>query len=67
MCLDVCESLNDVQGVIELVSDYVICRPGESLTSSQAALLRIFDVKMAAFKMHPIGYWLSEGTHVELS
>ena len=66
VCLGVYESLNHVQGVVELVSDYVVCRTGDSLTSNQAALLRIFDVKMAAFKMHPIGYWLSEGMHVEL-
>lgn len=50
-----------VQGVVELVSDYVVCREGDRLTSNQAALLRVFDVKMAAFKMFPMGYWLAEG------
>ena len=44
------------------VSDYVVCKSGDILTSNQAALLRVFDVKMAAFRMSPIGYWLAKGT-----
>lgn len=50
-----------LQGVVELVSDYVVCKCEDILTSNQAALLRVFDVKMAAFKMSPIGYWLAKG------
>ena len=47
---------------MELISDYVVCTSGDTLTSNQAALLRVFDVKMAAFRMSPIGYWLAKGT-----
>ena len=50
-----------MQGVVELISDYVVCTSGDTLTSNQAALLRVFDVKMAAFRMSPIGYWLAKG------
>ena len=46
---------------MELVSDYVVCQKGDTLTSNQAALLRVFDVKMAAFRMYPVGCWLAEG------
>ncbi|CAK0782725.1 hypothetical protein CVIRNUC_005920 [Coccomyxa viridis] len=48
------------KGVVELISDYVVCTSGDTLTSNQAALLRVFDVKMAAFRMSPIGYWLAK-------
>ena len=53
--------LPGVQGVVELVSDFVVCKEGDTLTSNQAALLRVFDVKMAAFKMYPVGCWLAKG------
>ena len=46
---------------MELVSDFVVCQQGDTLTSNQAALLRVFDVKMAAFRMYPVGCWLAEG------
>ena len=55
------EALHGLQGVVELVSDYVVCQKGGTLTSNQAALLRVFDVKMAAFRMYPVGCWLAEG------
>ncbi len=50
-----------VQGVVELVSDVTVCRAGDMLTSNQAALLRVFEVKMAAFHMYPIAQWQAEG------
>ncbi|CAL5220150.1 g2112 [Coccomyxa viridis] len=51
------------KGVVELVSDFVVCQQGDTLTSNQAALLRVFDVKMAAFRMYPVGCWLAEDEH----
>ena len=57
------KALRGVQGVVELVSDYVVCQKGGTLTSNQAALLRVFDVKMAAFRMYPVGCWLAEGVY----
>ena len=50
-----------MQGVVELVSDVTVCRAGDTLTSNQAALLRVFEVKMAAFRMYPIAQWKAEG------
>ncbi|BDA45613.1 mRNA turnover protein 4 homolog [Coccomyxa sp. Obi] len=49
------------KGVVELVSDVTVCRAGDTLTSNQAALLRVFEVKMAAFRMYPIAQWQAEG------
>ena len=46
---------------MELISDYVVCKEGDTLSSNQAALLRVFDVKMAAFKMYSVGCWTAEG------
>ena len=46
-----------VKGVVQLVSDFTVCREGETLQSNQAALLRIFGVKMAVFNMKLVGVW----------
>ncbi|KAG7667193.1 hypothetical protein Ndes2526B_g04301 [Nannochloris sp. 'desiccata'] len=46
-----------VKGVVQLVSDFTVCRAGETLQSNQAALLRIFGVKMAVFNMKLVGVW----------
>jgi len=47
--------------VVELLADHVVCREGETLSANQAAVLRIFDVKMAAFRMRLIACWQSDG------
>ncbi len=49
------------QGVVELLADHVVCREGETLSANQAAVLRIFDVKMAAFRLRLIACWQSDG------
>ena len=49
------------RGVVECVSEYTVCREGERLTPGQAALLRTFDVKMAAFKLRLLACWQAEG------
>ena len=45
------------KGVIELITDYTLCKKGESLSPAQAALLRIFDIKMSAFEMRLVCKW----------
>jgi len=46
-----------VKGVVELVSDYTVCREGAVLTSQQATLLRHFGIKMATFRLGLVAVW----------
>lgn len=49
------------QGVVTLLADFVVCKAGDVLTPQQAALLRVFEVKMAVFRMKLIGRWTAQG------
>jgi mRNA turnover protein 4 len=49
-----------------LVSDFTVCKEGDTLQSNQAALLRIFGVKMAVFNMKLVGVW-EEDTYEQLA
>ena len=49
------------RGVVECISEYTVCREGERLTPGQAALLRTFDVKMAAFRLRLLACWQAKG------
>ena len=46
---------------MELLADHAVCREGETLGAHQAAVLRIFDVKMAAFRMRLLACWHADG------
>ena len=49
------------RGVVELLADHTVCRRGQRLSPDQAFLLRVFGVKMAAFKLKPMAAWHVEG------
>jgi hypothetical protein len=38
-----------------------VCRAGKVLDPNQAALLRVFGVKMATFRLTPLAWWSSDG------
>lgn len=45
------------KGRIMLDSDYTLCTEGETLNSNQTALLKMFGVTMAEFKVQILAYW----------
>jgi hypothetical protein len=38
-----------------------VCRAGQTLDPNQAALLRVFGVKMATFRLTPLAWWSRDG------
>ena len=56
------------KGVIELLETVDLCAAGDVLSSEQAALLRLFDHKLALFRMQVVGAWEAEsGKFVDIS
>ncbi|KAJ0981363.1 hypothetical protein J5N97_009618 [Dioscorea zingiberensis] len=45
------------KGVIELVSDFVVCEEGKPLSPESARTLRLLGVKMATFRLHLVCRW----------
>ncbi|GLT27897.1 hypothetical protein SLA2020_028650 [Shorea laevis] len=45
------------KGVIELVSDFVVCEEGKPLSPESARILRLLEIKMATFRLHLICRW----------
>ncbi|KAK4339951.1 hypothetical protein RND71_041413 [Anisodus tanguticus] len=45
------------RGVVELVSDYVVCEEGKPLSPEAARILRLLDIKMATFRLSLICRW----------
>eukprot|EP00245_Coleochaete_scutata_P007403 TRINITY_DN2273_c0_g1_i1.p1 TRINITY_DN2273_c0_g1~~TRINITY_DN2273_c0_g1_i1.p1 ORF type:complete len:249 (+),score=67.04 TRINITY_DN2273_c0_g1_i1:182-928(+) len=45
------------RGVVELVSDFTVCREGEHISPEASRILRLLGKKMAAFKMYLIARW----------
>jgi mRNA turnover protein 4 len=52
------------KGKIMLNEEYTVCEEGKVMNSNQTALLKIFGVAMAEFKIKPVAYWSSEGGEV---
>jgi hypothetical protein len=38
-----------------------VCREGQLLDPNQAAVLRLFNIKMATFTLTPLAWWSSNG------
>ena len=54
------------KGVVELTTDFEVCREGQVLDTNQAAILRVFGIKMATFRLKLVAAWLQEGEFQEL-
>ncbi|KAI0512060.1 hypothetical protein KFK09_012695 [Dendrobium nobile] len=52
------------KGVIELVSDYIVCEEGQHLSPESARTLRLLGIKMATFHLHLICRWSSDDFEV---
>ncbi|KAI3448310.1 hypothetical protein Pfo_004975 [Paulownia fortunei] len=52
------------KGVVELVSDFVVCEEGKPLSPESARILRLLGIKMATFKLHLISRQSSEDFEV---
>ncbi|XP_021909656.1 mRNA turnover protein 4 homolog isoform X1 [Carica papaya] len=48
------------KGVVELVSDFVVCEEGNPLSPDAARILRLMEIKMATFRLHLICRWAPE-------
>ncbi|KAI9103610.1 hypothetical protein K1719_023233 [Acacia pycnantha] len=45
------------KGVVELVSDFVVCEEGKPLSPEASRILRLLGIQMATFKLHLICRW----------
>ncbi|XP_071724954.1 uncharacterized protein [Rutidosis leptorrhynchoides] len=48
------------RGVIELVSDYLVCEEGKPISPEASRILRLLGIKMASFRLHLICRWSPE-------
>lgn len=46
-----------VKGKVVLEDEYTVCREGQKLDSNQTALLKMFGVAMAEFRVVVRAYW----------
>nr|CAD1817542.1 unnamed protein product [Ananas comosus var. bracteatus] len=45
------------KGVVELVSDFVVCKEGKPLSPEASRILRLLEVKMATFRLQLVCRW----------
>ncbi|XP_073426428.1 mRNA turnover protein 4 homolog [Dendrobates tinctorius] len=48
------------KGVVTLLSEYEVCKEGDTLTPEQARILKLFGYQMAEFKVSIKSMWVSE-------
>jgi mRNA turnover protein 4 len=53
------------KGVVELLADHTVCREGKTLDANAAALLRVFEIKMATFRFELVAAWSADGDKYE--
>mmetsp|Transcript_30976 Transcript_30976/g.68654 ORF Transcript_30976/g.68654 Transcript_30976/m.68654 type:complete len:248 (+) Transcript_30976:190-933(+) len=53
------------KGVVELIADFTVCSKGQVLDANQAAILRVFDIKMTTARIKLLACWDSEGDKFE--
>lgn len=47
-------------GVVTLLNNFEVCKEGNVLTSSQAKILELLDIKLACFKLTLKGRWTKD-------
>lgn len=52
------------KGKVMLDDDYVVCREGKKMDSNQTALLKLFGVATAEFRIQVLAYWTAESGEV---
>ncbi|XP_026655639.1 mRNA turnover protein 4 homolog isoform X2 [Phoenix dactylifera] len=52
------------KGIIELVSDFVVCEEGQALSPESARTLRLLGIKMATFRVHLVCGWSPDNFEV---
>lgn len=45
------------KGVVELMTDFTVCTEGEQVSPEAAKILRLLEVRMAAFRIHLVARW----------
>ncbi|XP_073041540.1 uncharacterized protein [Primulina eburnea] len=48
------------KGVVEIVSDFMICEEGKPISPESSRILRLLGIKMATFKLYLVCRWSSE-------
>lgn len=52
------------KGVVELISDYVVCEEGKPISPEASRILRLMNIKMATFRLHLLCRWSPEDFEV---
>merc|ERR1712037_804 len=50
------------KGVVTLLSDYTVCKKGDTLTSEQTRILKLLGKQQANFRLNMVALWNNDGT-----